>query len=113
MRHRAMTSEHGFAIFHVRRTKVFRNSLADVREGFTVTERTGFTFGPYTSTGICSRVWSVPVSRVAAVVGGEDQNVVFTNQLHQLRQTAVEQLQTRRVASDVTTVARRSQNRRS
>ncbi|MDP0875186.1 hypothetical protein Q6318_28200, partial [Klebsiella pneumoniae] len=21
----------------------------------------GFTFGPYTSTGICSRVWSVPV----------------------------------------------------
>ena len=39
------------------------------------------------------------------MVGGEDQNVVFPNQLHQLRQTTVEQLQTRRVASDVATVA--------
>ena len=31
--------------------------------------------------------------RVAAVVGGQDQNVIFPDQFHQLRQTAVEQLQ--------------------
>ena len=39
------------------------------------------------------------------MVGGEDQNVVLANQLHQLRQTAIKQLQTRRVAGDIATVA--------
>lgn len=54
---------------------------------------------------MCSRVWSVPVARVTAVVSGQDQNVIFTHQLHQLRQTAVKQLQTCGVARDVATVA--------
>jgi len=37
-RHRAMTSEHSLAIFHVGRTKVLREGLADVCEGFTVSQ---------------------------------------------------------------------------
>ena len=37
-------SEHRLAIFHVRRAKIFRNRLADVREGFTVTQRARFHF---------------------------------------------------------------------
>ena len=31
-------SEHGFAIFHIRSTKIFCQSLADIREGFTMTQ---------------------------------------------------------------------------
>ena len=78
MRHRAMTSEHGFAIFHVRRTKVFRDSLADVREGFTVTERTWFHFrAVHQHRNMLAGVVGTGPGRVAAVVGGEDQNVVF------------------------------------
>ncbi|MNC68510.1 hypothetical protein D3C75_1191170 [compost metagenome] len=43
--------------------------------------------------------------RVAAMVSGQDQDVIFTHQLHQLRQTAVEQLQTGGIARHVAAVA--------
>ena len=40
------------------------------------------------------------------MVSGQDQNVIFSHQLHQLWQTAVKQLQTRSITGDVATVAR-------
>ncbi|CZZ30491.1 Uncharacterised protein [Enterobacter hormaechei] len=39
------------------------------------------------------------------MVSGQDQNVIFSHQLHQLWQTAVKQLQTRSITGDVATVA--------
>ena len=42
---------------------------------------------------------------VAAVVSGQDQNVIFTHQLHQLRQTAVEQFQARSITGDIATMS--------
>ena len=51
-----------------------------------------------------TRVVSTGPGRITTVVSSEDQDVVIAQQRHQLRQTAVEELQTRRVAI-VATVA--------
>ncbi|CSR42197.1 Uncharacterised protein [Shigella sonnei] len=52
-----------------------------------------------------TRVVSTGPGRITTVVSSEDQDVVIAQQRHQLRQTAVEQLQTHSITGDVATVA--------
>jgi hypothetical protein len=74
-------------------------------KGFTVTERARFHFRAVDQhrNVLAGMIGALP-GRVTAVVSGQDQNVIFPHQLHQLRQTTVEQLQTR-ATGDIATMA--------
>ncbi|MNE21867.1 hypothetical protein D3C80_1150480 [compost metagenome] len=71
-----------------------------------MTERTWFHFRAVNQyRNVLASMVSAGPAWVAAVVSGQDQNVIFTHQLHQFRQTAVKQLKPSSVTGDIATVA--------